>query len=256
VGIFGLKIGIRVRDPGVLESLLSRVPVGWVPLESASVDRLYSVVTPTTRRANLRHLCVLYGDHGRLIRTEELEDLLEYFESDLDLYIAANSREILCIHAGAVNWKGHTILLPGRSQTGKTTLVAEFLKSGAAYYSDDFAAIDQSGHLHSYPRDLSVRGESEIQRVRPEDLGATRAQPAAVSMVLFTEYAQGEHWNPKRISPGQGILRVLENTPSTRNQPEFALQMVGNAITNAEVHAGRRGEKEQTVERVLNYLDR
>jgi hypothetical protein len=180
VGIFGLKIGIRVRDSGVLESLLSRIPVGWAPLESVSVDRLYSVVTPTTRRPNLRHLCVLYGDHGRLIRTEQLEDLLEYFESDLDLYIAANSREILFIHAGAVNWKGHTILIPGRSQTGKTTLVAEFLKSGAAYYSDDFVAIDHFGRVHSYPRDLSVR-ESEIRRVRPEDLGGD-AGPASSSL--------------------------------------------------------------------------
>src|ERR1700732_1577297 len=81
--IFGLKIGIRVRDPGVLAPLLSRFPVGWAPLESVSVDRLYSVVTPTTRRPNLRQLCVLYGDHGRLIRTEQLEDLLEYFASDL-----------------------------------------------------------------------------------------------------------------------------------------------------------------------------
>src|SRR6266568_3878084 len=72
--VFGVRIGIRVSDPLVLESVFSRVPAGWTCLESAVVDRLYSVVTPLIRRRNVRHLCVLYGDHTRLSRTERIED--------------------------------------------------------------------------------------------------------------------------------------------------------------------------------------
>src|SRR5436190_14798894 len=86
--VFGVRIGIRVNDPLVLESVLSRVPVDWTRLESAVVDRLYSVVTPLVRRRNVRQFCVLYGDHTRLSRTGRIEDLLDHFESDLDLHIA------------------------------------------------------------------------------------------------------------------------------------------------------------------------
>src|SRR6266853_4808722 len=221
---FGVRIGIRVSDPLVREAALSRVPAGWTRIRSAAVDRLYSVVTPIIHRRNVRHLCVLYGDHTRLSRTERIEDLLDYFESDLDLHIAANSQDRLFIHAGAVRWKDHTILIPGRSYTGKTTLVTEFLKSGAAYYSDDFATIDHSGYLHSYPRNLSVRTQDNTcEKLRPEEFGAVRAEPAPISIVLLTEYAKNARWEPLPISHGQGILRLLENTPSARKQPAFAL---------------------------------
>jgi len=251
-----VRIGIRVTDRLALESLLSRVPVGWTRLQASVVDRLYSVVTPLVRRCNVLHFCVLYGDHTRLSRTERIEDLLDHFESDLDLHIAANSQDRLFIHAGAVSWKGHTIVIPGRSHTGKTTLVAEFLKSGAAYYSDDFAAIDHAGYLHPYPRDLSVRIESNgSQRIRPEEFGAARAQPGPISFVLLTEYAEDGRWSPSPVSRGQGMLRLLENTPSARKQPGFALGMLQKAVESAEIHQGWRGEKEQTVQQVLNYLD-
>src|SRR6266480_6288593 len=189
--VFGVRVGIRVSDPLVLESVLSRVPAGWIRLQAVVVVRLYSVVTPLVSRRNVRHFCVLYGDHTRLSRTERMEDLLDHFESDLDLHIAANSQDRLFIHAGAVSWKGHTIVIPGRSHTGKTTLVAEFLKSGAAYYSDDFTAIDHAGYLHPYPRDLSVRTESNgAERISPEKFRAARAQPQPISFVLLTEYLE------------------------------------------------------------------
>jgi hypothetical protein len=254
--VFGVRIGIRVCDPLVVESVLSRVPAGWTRLESGVVERLYSVVTPLSHRHNVRHLSVLYGDHTRLIRTERMKDLLDSFESDLDLHIAANSQDRLFIHAGAVRWRGHTIMIPGRSRTGKTTLVAEFLKSGAAYYSDDFAAMDRAGNVHPYPRDLSVRTQSSgSERIRPEEFGAARAHPGTISLVLLTEYAKHAQWIPQPISRGQGMLRLLENTPSARKQLGFALGVLQKAVETAEIHQGYRGEKEQTVREVLNYLD-
>lgn len=254
--VFGVRIGIRVNDPVVLESVLTRFPAGWTRLQTAVVDRLYSVVTPLVRRRNVRHLCVLYGDHTRLSRAERLEDVLDAFESDLDLHIAANSQDRLFIHAGAVSWKGHTIVIPGRSRTGKTTLVAEFLKSGADYYSDDFSALDHAGHLHPYPRDLSVRTEGNgSQRVRPEAFRAARAQPRPISFILLTAYAEGARWSPGHVSRGQAMLRLLENTPSARKQPAFAIRVLQKAVDRAEIHQGYRGEKEQTVQEVLNYLD-
>ena len=253
---FGLRIGLRVNDPLILESLLSRVPECWTRLEPAVVDRMYSVVIPIASRRNLRQFGILYGDQTRLIRTERLEDLMDFFESDLDLHIAANSQYRLFIHAGAVRWKDCTVLVAGRSQTGKTTLVREFLKSGAAYYSDDFATVDHSGYLHPYPRDLSVRTQhNACEKLRPEEFGGVRAEPALISIVLLTEYAEDAHWKPLPISRGQGILRLLENTPSARKQPGFALDVLRNALTKAEIHHGYRGDKGETVQLILSYLN-
>jgi hypothetical protein len=255
--VFGLRIGIRVRDPLVLNSLLSRIPAGWIPLESAVVDRLYSVVTPTITQRNVRHLHVLYGDHGRLMRTERFRELLEAFESDVDLHIATNCKDRLFIHAGAVKWDRHVIVIPGRSHSGKTTLVAEFLKRGAAYYSDDFAIVDCGGCLHPYARELSVRSQSDVsKRIRHQQLGASRAEPGPISFVLLTEYAQGAEWKPQPVSRGRGVLGLLENTPSARQQAGFAMEVLQKAVSKAEIHRGWRGEKEQTAQQILSYLDR
>ena len=253
---FGLRVGIRVLDPQLLNSLISRVPGHCRLLNSAEVDRLYSVVTPAVIRRNVRPMYFLYGDHGRLSRTERFEELLDSFESDLDFYISANSPETLFIHAGAVRWKEHAILIPGRSRSGKTSLVAEFLRAGASYYSDDLAIVDRSGYLHPYPRPLSVRiADDASRRVRPEDLGAKSAKSGRISVVLFTEYVASASWCPSRITHGEGMLRLLQNVPSARKQPALVIDVLGNAIKNAEVQASYRGEKEQTVNSVLNYLD-
>ncbi len=257
VEVFGLKIGIRTRDPAVLDSLISRIPDGWVPLETAVVDRLYSVVSPTTARGNVRQLCVLYGDLGVLSRTARIEQLIEAFEADLDLYIASNTQHRLFVHAGAVQWNDRAIVIPGRSRTGKTTLVAEFLKRGAAYYSDDFISIDADGCLHPYPRPLSVRRvNGTATRVFPEELGSAPAQPRPISFVFATAYAEGASWNAQPISRGQGVLSLLENTPSARKHPAFAIETLRRAVLNAEVCKGHRGESEEALIEIQRILDR
>ena len=65
--------------------------------------------------------------------------------------MAAETRERVFVHAGVVGWKGHAIVIPGRSRSGKTTLVAELVKAGAEYYSDEFAVLDAEGRVHPFP---------------------------------------------------------------------------------------------------------
>lgn len=257
VEVFGLKVGIRVRDPVVLDFLISGIPETWIPLENAVVDRLYSVVTPTAARGNARQLCILYGDHGILSRTAGIGQLIEAFEADLDFYIASNTQRCLFVHAGAVQWNDQAILIPGRSRSGKTTLVAEFLKRGAGYYSDDFVSIDSDGCLHPYPRPLSVRRQNATSsRVSPEELGSVRAHARRIAFVFLTQYVEKASWSAQSISRGQGVLGLLENTPSARKQPAFAIDMLRRAVRGAEILKGHRGESDEAISEMQRFLDR
>ena len=256
VEVFGLRIGVRVRDLLTLDRLLSVIPAGWILSQTAVVDRLYSVVTPGARRVNMRQMCVLYADHGMVSRTAEIEEMLKVFEADLDFYIAANSKKHLFVHAGAVQWNDYVVVIPGRSRTGKTTLVAEFLKHGAAYYSDDLIGIDADGHLHPYPRDLSIRSPETSKRVFPQEFGAEIAQPRPISLVFITEYVEKTSWNVQPISRGRGVLSMLENTPSARKHPDFALDVLERAVSSAEIWKGHRGESVHAVYEMQRYLDR
>src|SRR6266852_1979709 len=141
---FGVRMGVRVSAGNLLEPVVSHFPLGWKPGSSRTVERLYSVVGGGIGpRSSVRRFGFLYGDTLQLARTVHQEDLYEALEADMDFYLAQAARQRLFVHAGVVAWKGRAIVIPGRSQSGKTTLVRAFLQAGASYYSDEYAVFDR-----------------------------------------------------------------------------------------------------------------
>ena len=117
---YGVRIGIRVNDPAVLDRVQQHLPCGWKPAASPVVERLYSLlVGGAGRRPNLRRFNLLYGNLERLARTLDLEEVFERLESDLRLNVAELARRKVFVHAGVVGWRGKAILIPGRSFSGR-----------------------------------------------------------------------------------------------------------------------------------------
>lgn len=80
---------------------------------------------------------------------------------DVNRRAVASTPDHLLLHAAAVAYQGHGILLPGASGTGKTTLAAGLVLSGMAYLTDEVAALDPVGYeLVPYPKPLSVERAS------------------------------------------------------------------------------------------------
>jgi hypothetical protein len=222
------------------------------------VERLYSfVIGAGEARPGVRHLSLLYGDLQNLARTGSGDELLEAFESDVNVYIAQATRRWFFVHAGVVAWKGRAIVIPGRSFSGKTVLVKEFLRAGATYYSDEFAVFDECGQVHPFPRSLAIRqGEPPTRtRVPAEDLGSqTGVQPLPVGTVLLTRYRAGARWRPRTLSWGKGTLGLLANSLSARSRPKLTMATLGKAVCRARILSGTRGEASETVDFVLRQL--
>ena len=165
-------------------------------------------------------------------------------ESDLRLLVATGSPNRLFVHAGVVAWRNGAILMPGRSFSGKSTLVAALVRAGARYYSDEFAVLDVRGRVHPYPKPLSIREHPEqpARKWSVEELGGRvgcRALP--VSLVVLSEYKRGSQWQPRSVSPAHAMLALLGNTVSARLQPKFALDTLRQAVSSATVVTGVRG---------------
>jgi hypothetical protein len=250
-----------VSSPELLEPVLASIPTKWKLARSLVVDRLYSYIAGSARvRPNVRPLQVLYTNTHRLVRSENPDELLEVFESDLSSYFAHAARHCLFIHAGVVGWKGQAIVIPGQSFSGKTTIVQEFLRAGADYFSDEFAVLDGQGCVLPFPRLLSVReGRSKRhgqERIRAEELGArVGVTPLPMGLLLCTRYRPGASWRPRTLSPARGVLALLANTLAARNQPRFALITLEAAIRHAQCLKGDRGEAREVVESILQRLD-
>jgi hypothetical protein len=134
-------------------------------------------------------------------------------------------------------------VIPGSSFCGKTTLVAELVRLGATYYSDEYAVVDPQGMVHAYAKPLSIRTDAgsdrRAVRVPDEQIGVN---PVEAALVVVTEYEQGASWRPVPLTPGQGALVLLEHTVAIRAKPGNALVAARLLAQNALVIGGTRGE--------------
>ena len=200
---------------------------------------------------------LLFRDQEQLVQTFDDELLCDFFEADAHQYIAEMAQGKIFVHAGVVGWQDQAIILPGSSLSGKTTLVAELVRAGATYYSDEYAVLDKQGRVHPFARPLSIRlpGRSARQQRCPvESLGgAAGVTPLPVGLVVMSAYKPGAVWRPRRCSAGQGLMLLMANTISIRRQPEVALAFLRQVVMHAPVIKSSRGEARQTAEAIIAY---
>jgi hypothetical protein len=249
---------VRVTDARVMPQVMELLPPGWKPAASPIVDFLYSlVIGGAAANSSIQRFNLVYFDAGRLARSKDLDDVLKNFESHLQITVADNARRRVFVHAGVVAWKQNAIVIPGRSMSGKTTLVSKLVKAGATYYSDEYAVLDERGFVHPFPRPLGVRqeGQFESQRVHVESLGGKRGvKPLPVRLVISTTYKPGARWQPRPLTTGRGVLELLANTVSARSQTRLAFATLPKAIQSAEILKGVRGEADQVIDSILERV--
>jgi hypothetical protein len=237
--------------------VVERLPPGWKQADAPFVERLYSLFVSGTTRVGVRRFNLLYSDIERIARTLDPDEALDAFESSLQLYVAEEARRRVFVHAGVVGWRGQAILIPGRSYAGKTTLVAELVRRGAAYYSDEYAVMDQRGRVHPYARPLQIReGESARQKkYGVEEFGGQAGRkPLPVGLVVVSQYKPAARWRPRSLTAGQGVLELLANTVPARRKPEAVLAALHQVVLGAPVIKSARGEAAEMAGAVLEEI--
>src|SRR6266481_7802115 len=255
---FGVRAGVRVNVSGLLPRVLPLLPPGWTKSHRVIVERLYSlVVAQGCERAGMRRLHMLYADTMTVARDAALDQVLAALETDLHRYTAEATSDMTFLHAGVVGWQGRAIVPPGRSFSGKTTLVREMLRLGATYYSDEFAVVDNSGLVHPFARPLGIREDISYSQTKytAEKLGATSGvKPLPLGAVVLCKYKAGARWKPASLSHGQGALELMANSIAVRNLPQQTLQRIQKLVKGAIFVKGTRGEAHESAESILSLL--
>jgi hypothetical protein len=252
---FGVRFAVRVNDSAVLKRVIERLPPGSKPASFKTVDHLYSIISGGEKRdSKLRRLSLAYWNIIRIARAREFEDLLAAFESHLQLTVAEHAPRRIFVHAGVVGWQDRAILVPGRSYSGKTTLVDRLIRAGATYYSDEYAVLDERGRVHPYARPLGIRkaGSTNATRVSAEQIGAQSGlKPLRVGLVVATEYKAEARWRPRSLTPGRGVLELMAHVVAARSQPELALTVLPKAVGSARILKSVRGDAAEVVAAIL-----
>lgn len=250
---YGVQMGLRVTDGGLLDLLREHVPFQSVDSDVRVVDRLFSVVATgdvTAKSARFN----FYWDQMLVAKDMPLKELQDRFSAISSVAVADLSDEKLFVHCGVAGWQGKAILIPGRSHAGKSTLVSELVKAGASYYSDEFAVLDDEGHISAYPKPLSMRHAITRKQhdVAIKDIGGSIGhEHLPVGLVILTEYKKKESWKPENVSAGNGLLALLDNTHSAQRSPGRAMAILKLAVDEATILSSPRGDATETARMIL-----
>jgi len=255
---YGVKIRLVGNDQQIIDEAEQVARKALLnDLEVITTDNFDTIFT---FNLNAKGMISLSQDGEQITSGDVREHFFGYFNSLVRVAVAERAVDRLFIHAGAVGWKGKAIILPGTSFVGKSTLVAELVRKGAVYYSDDYAIFDRDGLLHPFPRTLSMRADDEHYTrfdLTPSDLGGeVGTEPITVGTVLLTEYRPNAKWEPRVLTAGNAVLEIMPFSFSFINRPDFSLDVLNNIVSRAILVSSLRGSADNFAETLLDFVDK
>lgn len=254
----GLRIRITTSSMELIDLAREELPPGH--FEDArtdlDVDRSYHISWEDDEPSG--YFLTVDGERSGPFRAQEVA--VERLESSLQIYVAEFAQPHLFLHAGVVQWLGMTIVLPGSSFAGKSTLTRALVNEGATYFSDEFAVLDLEGRVRPYARKLSQR-EGPLGPRGRIDLDAhapvqdDRFVPPLVDVVALIRYEADSVWQAERLVGGEAVIGMSEHMVAIRNRPADALQMLVNVAEHAQVYRCTRPDLESALSWLRSLAD-
>ena len=254
---FGTRFGIRANCADVWPEIISLLPPGTTAARSLLVDRVYSLRVGGASRCGVSRFHLLFAGTTLLARSPDIVIALQALQDDLHAFVAEGSPLMTFVHAGAVGWHARAIVMPGHSFSGKSMLVAAFLRAGAIYYSDEYAVFDRAGRVHPFARPLRLRDSLDQSTGRANQFGAASgSKPLLTDTLVIASYRSGACWHPVELSAAQGVLELLAHAPAARHRPEQTLRTLARAVRRARIFKGTRGESAEVIEYLQKHSGR
>jgi len=248
VEAFGVRVRMATEGAVRLEELVAALPPGARPCPESGIATSFMVGREADGAYELRRdgesFAVKLARHA----------VVDVLGRELRMLLALEAPRRIFIHAGAVAHRGRAIIIPGSSFSGKSTLVAALVRSGALYYSDEFAVLDDRGLVHPFPKPLSIRENGVVQIDRSaEDMGGRPGEAAVpLGTVAITTYNPGAEWRPRRISQGEATLAVLSHAVAAQTRSAEALRVITSSLEDAVALKGERGDADRVAALLLS----
>ena len=255
---YGVRVKIESNDDALLEDAREVVRKAFVGkaqiIENGGGDAPLSYRIERLQRGKIA--LTLEGEYIPFGRSRR--SFLKYFNSRLRLTVCEHAKSHVFVHAGVVAKNGKALIIPAQSFKGKTTLVAELVRNGAEYYSDEYAVLDEDGLCHPFPRTLSLRwidGAYRDEEIPAEEFGRIGSEAVPVGMVLLTAFDKNAVWQPEILTVGRGVMEVIPHTIPIRANTEFSMAVLGIALSRAVFVKSTRGEAADFAKIVLSFFD-
>ena len=247
---YGKRFAIRSNSIDVFERMTRALPPGAAESKDKVVESRVSVLDGGEPRGPIRRFHAGYLNEQRLAKSFDLSAIIERMSDEMHFMIASLARTRVFLHSGVVALDGRAILIPGYTESGKSTLVKEFLAAGATLYSDEYAVLDRQGFVHPFPRPIQLRAADGTQsRHDPVEMDVpVGTRPIRVGLVLHAKFEPDAVWNPRRLSPGQAALKLMQYSVNVRREPKAVLQLLKQIGSTSAAFKSRRGQAREVVD--------
>lgn len=236
----------------MLDLVRAGLPPGHRLVPPCSVNYLYSLwVGPPSKNLGSRNFHLLYAGAARIGRSLELEQMILLLQAEVLKMASQWSPRHIFVHAGVVHWEGRTIVIPGQSFSGKSTLVHALVQAGAEYYSDEYAILTEEGRVIPYQTPIALR-TPDGRRLIAESWKSPPERP--VDAILVLQYDRDSSFEIQPCSPGNALLELMAHTLTARFQPALVLGILNRVAGGCPAWKGLRGEADATLPLLTRVL--
>jgi hypothetical protein len=255
----GARIRVGTNIPEVLSKLTEHLPPSARPIDPKEAQNVFTMLEIDHLDIKTKSEYHLYNGECQILETESLDSALEEMARQLHATVALEASPWIFVHAGVVGWTDAAIVMPGRSMSGKSSLVMALIRAGATYYSDEYAVFDHNGLVYSYPRPLRLRTEryGELEIRSAQSLGGRVGTVALrVGLIVATHYDSRADWEPTMMSPGEAVLCLFGNTIDALRRPQHAINTFARVAVTCIGIGGPRPSSHQVAPLLLDLCDR
>ena len=250
---YDVTFAVVVPDRDMLFDV-SQVLVPWATLDSGSTPTLEFEIR--RNRAETGQPYTVLQNSEPVFEHPDRSVVLNGLEAAIQHAVACESSGYTFVHAGVVAIAGCGVVIPGPSLSGKSTLICALVNAGAVYYSDEFAVLDPGGRIYPFRRQPHLRTDVADASPGVSWRGLSgELTPLSQTVILACEYVPGSHWQSKRVTPGDGLLKMMANTVSARTRPIAAMRSLANLASMACSVVAFRGEARDAVPGVIALVE-
>lgn len=225
-----------------------------------SGDGLYQVGEEANGERSARH---------GVDRSEALIHISEAVASRLAGQISTG----IALHAGAVAWGGRSVLIPGQSGAGKSSLAAWLFDKGFDYITDELVVLAAGGAVQGLARAFMLKPDADkivggfsrvapLRRlqaganlvVRPQD-DAAQVSPRQCGLIVFPSFSPGAQIAIQSITAAQACIRLMGCNVNARNLADGGFATLSDLARRVPALELRYGSFEQ-LEGVVDVLAR
>jgi serine kinase of HPr protein (carbohydrate metabolism regulator) len=163
-------------------------------------------------------------------------DLIYHFTDRIVFHVANNAKDVHCIHAAAVGFKGGVIIVPAHSGAGKSTFTTWLVANGFDYITDELILIDKDLKIDGIGRPIQIKANG-IDAIKPlltsshyargnmanavpvDCLGGQVVKPGSnrLAAFVFPRFERDSGFNFTQLSSAEAGLNLMNNHVNARN---------------------------------------